>query len=376
MEPENQAEAVARRDNLQSHRRRKRSAAVLPVLIRKRYGRKNDRKKESVTVSPVTTAIIAGLVGLMGTMLGGILNIRVERQKQEGSLILEGIKTGDTKAAARNLLFFSDAGLIHLSKEQVEKLKVEAGASTLPVLPPANAPERIKFMPSAALTEDLKKRLGSVLTSYQGYMQKLGYKPKGDEVKVEVKSTSEMIGAIAYYDPDENTMVIAEPYVNDTDLALREYSHRILYPSWFEQTYAADKLWYVSIEWGLATYFPCSFKNNPTLGSLSATTDKTIKPLNLINDNKFTVMRPNDFRWVNDTQEAWGGAFWDIRQLVGQDMADKLLFSSWNALQQSDIREDDPKVFVNKILEAEQSMEAGKHSSEIKAVFIRRGLSI
>ncbi len=338
--------------------------------------KKDKKKKKGVAISPLTAAIIAGLVGLLGTMLGGILNIQVERQKQEGSLILEGIKTGDTKAAARNLLFFSEAGLIHLSKSQVDKLKAEAGTSTLPVLPPTNAaPERINFMPSAVLNEDIKKTLESVLTSYQAYMQKLGYKPKGNEVAVAIKPLSEMLDIPAYYDSDKNTMFIAAPYVNDTDLALREYMHRVLYPAWFSDKYS-DKLEYVSIEWGLATYYPCSFKNNPVFGNISASIDKSVKALNLINNGKFTRMRPDDYQWVDETQEVWGAAFWEIRQLVGQDVGDKLLFSSWNSITESDVQLNDPKSFVRKILEMDQSTESGRHSNEIRAIFVRRGLAL
>ena len=77
----------------------------------------NDPPPKPAQISPLTTAIIAAIVGLFGTLVGGVLNIHVERQKQEGSLILEGIKTGEKQAAARNPLFFAEARLIHLSEK-------------------------------------------------------------------------------------------------------------------------------------------------------------------------------------------------------------------------------------------------------------------
>jgi hypothetical protein len=317
VKPENDIEVTGQRGNPKSRR----------------------RKKKSIAISPLTTAIIAGVVGLLGTILGGILNIQVESQKQEGSLILEGIKTGDTKAAARNLLFFSDAGLIHLSKDQVEKLKTEAGSSTLPVLPPANAAlERINIMPSAALTEDAKKKLESALTLYQAYMQRLGYKPKSDKVNVSIKPKSDMPepDTIAIYDPEQNTMFIQNDFVDDIDIVLQQYTRRILSSSVNFDLRKSDRAYQI-IAYGLQTYFPCSFNNDPIFGRVSATTHK--EPLlayNLSNNRKFSELDPNDnFSASLDGPAIWGGAFWEIRQALGQDTTDRLLFSSWISLLSS-----------------------------------------
>jgi len=44
--------------------------------------------------TPIATAVAAGLVGLLGTLWNGYQNLNIERKKQEGTLILEAIKTG------------------------------------------------------------------------------------------------------------------------------------------------------------------------------------------------------------------------------------------------------------------------------------------
>jgi hypothetical protein len=86
-------------------------------------------------LSPAGAAIFAGLVGLFGTVLNGYNNTNLERQKQQGTFILEAIKTGKEQTTAANLVFLADAGLIKLSKPELAKLREKAGG-TLPSLPP------------------------------------------------------------------------------------------------------------------------------------------------------------------------------------------------------------------------------------------------
>jgi hypothetical protein len=105
---------------------------------------------QSKWTGPVTVAVVAGIVGLMGTFFTSWQNrelertkhettLAQERQKQEGNLILEAIKTEghgmdkETQTAA-NLVFLVDAGLINIGKEFVDKLRAKAG-DTLPSLP-------------------------------------------------------------------------------------------------------------------------------------------------------------------------------------------------------------------------------------------------
>jgi len=60
--------------------------------------------------TPVLAAIVAGLVGYIGTLISSSQNRRLERDKQEGVLVLEALKTQGSpaereKQAAANLVF-------------------------------------------------------------------------------------------------------------------------------------------------------------------------------------------------------------------------------------------------------------------------------
>jgi hypothetical protein len=330
------------------------------------------QKQKRWTVSPVTTAILAGTVGLVATILGGILNLRVERQKQEGSMILEGIKTGDTKAASRNLLFFSEAGLIHLSKEQIEKLKKEAGESTIPVLPRPNAgPERINFTSSAALTPEVKENLSKILSSFQKYSKTIGFQISDDKVAVTITPG---LDPIAYYEPSEKSITVGSEYADDSNTVLRQYAHHLLMSS--NNSIPNDNGYY-AIESGLASYFPCSFSNHPIIGDKSGAASKGLdSPQKLVNNRKFSEISLKDWASVQtDGSEVWGGAFWEIHELLGQEMADKLLYSTWVNLKASTNEGRAYPYFVRMLQDADNTIEGGKHVAEIQGVLKRRGLT-
>jgi hypothetical protein len=349
-------------------------------------GEQNDRKNRLV-VSPVTTVIIAALAGLLGTLFAGILNLQVEKRKQEGALILEGIRTGDTKAAARNLLFLSEAGLIHLSRDQVTNLRSAIkDTSTLPVLPPTNvAPERVSFTPSSALTPDLKAKLQDVITKFQNYSNNLGFRMEGGEIDVTVVPGFETGGGatykgqIAYYDDQKpkKAVVVASEFANDENIVLRQYAHHLLTrrnmlfvdPNTYPREYGA-------IESGLATYFPCSFGDHPMLGdTITEAAKRIFKSQDLESVRSFNEIDLEDWKSVQlDGSEVWGGAFWQIRKTLGKDMADKILLTAWTNLKPS--RDDPYANFTNTLLEADRNIAGGQHVNEIKEILRGRGLTL
>ena len=87
------------------------------------------------TITPVGAAIIAGLVGLFGTVWNGyqsnlietkkqLASEKLERHKLEGNLILDAIKTAGAgeekeKQTSANLFFLAEAGLITLPQDKI-----------------------------------------------------------------------------------------------------------------------------------------------------------------------------------------------------------------------------------------------------------------
>jgi len=87
--------------------------------------------------SPLTIAVITGVIGLFGAGLANILqtrsNLQLERQKFESSLMLKAIETGNPEAAAKNLLFLTRIGLIQDPSGKIAAL--ESTPKDAPVLP-------------------------------------------------------------------------------------------------------------------------------------------------------------------------------------------------------------------------------------------------
>jgi hypothetical protein len=334
----------------------------------------NDFGRASVQIDIASTAILAGLFGLLGTILGGVLNLRVERKKQEGNLILEALKTGNTTTAARNLLFFSEAGLIKLSQEQVKALEEARGSSILPVLPQSGPLEKFTPVPSTSLTSELNASYVTLLRSFQNYLRRSGFPIKeGGEIKFHVApGESVSIGNLSFYsvyDPNENTMHVASKYADDTDLILHEYMRHVLYHV-TENAPSPDenKMWwaYYAINSGLAIYYPCSFNERSEFGIA-----KEIS-INLEDESKFNEPPLDQYSANTEGKTTWGGAFWELRRLLGPAEADKLLSSAWISWHPSDpdnLRAD----FMKQIMGVHES-EGGEHPEEIKAIFERRGL--
>lgn len=87
--------------------------------------------------TPVFVALLGGGIGLVGNFYNNQQALQVEQEKQKGNIVIEAIKTGDPTAAAKNLVFLSNAKLIVLSEEQKAKLIEIAGTNPIPALPQA-----------------------------------------------------------------------------------------------------------------------------------------------------------------------------------------------------------------------------------------------
>jgi hypothetical protein len=231
--------------------------------------------------------------------------------------------------------------------------------------------EKVEF--KSQVSPDLQAKLQQALTAYQQYFQGLGFRPTADHVTVDV-SKDVLPGVIAYYDFSTNTLVINEAHAHDTDLLLREYSHHVLYSK--PSLKAADRTWaYLAIESGLANYFVCSSRNSPAFGeATSRRLELPAKNWSLQNDRKFAEQRPDWGSAMADGAQIWGGAFWDLRQKLGQKVADRLLYRAWFSLEAADVESNEPKRFLDVLLKTDALVPGSKHSDEIKAVFKARGM--
>ena len=151
-------------------------------------------------------------------------------------------------------------------------------------------------------------------------------------------------------------------------MLFREYSHHVLQKV-RGQIGLKDQN-QDAVESGLADYFPCSYRNDPELGREVAVYlrsrgyfDKAaIRDLR--NSMRFADLDPHPV--VQAAGEIWGAAFWEIRQVLGKDTADKVLLKAWADVPATDHAES---LLVQKIAEL-----AGVQKQVVLAAFERRGL--
>jgi len=313
---------------------------------------------------PVAVAVVAGILGLIGSFISLQQNRELERKKQEGTVILEAIRTGSTgkereRQVAANLVFFADAGLVSLGSDQLKKLRDRAGDAS-PALPPVAGPASIATIP-----DSVRQRILKTFDDFGKYFETLGLNAR-PKVGVEVATEP---GSIAYYDPARLAVFISNESLGDPNVPLREYAHAVLYSDEQFKDVDYNRTWvYFGIESGLASYFSSSFRDDSRIPPNDLT--ETLE-----NQRKLNELKPGPSAMWDGTL-AWGAAFWDLRKALGKSVADRLLYESWAGVTSSEISKNDPTDFVRHILAADARLDKGQHAKEIQTVFSERGVTV
>ncbi|HEY2423834.1 MAG TPA: hypothetical protein VGH55_07000 [Chthoniobacterales bacterium] len=72
--------------------------------------------------------------------------------------------------------------------------------------------------------------------------------------------------------------------------------------------------------------------------------------------------------------EIWGGAFWELREKLGQTKTDKLILAAWQRLDPTNIEPNNAEFFINAILDANQELGVGADPVIVREAFKRHKL--
>ena len=330
------------------------------------------RERQAVAskwTTPIATAVAAGLLGLLGTLWNGFQNLNIERKKQEGTLILEAIKTGTGKPdlAAANLLFLDGAGLIALNAQQRSRLQKEAGTSEpVPSLPATL--DRVTFESSPDLTPDLEESVTRSIEAYQKFLTGLGYKPKGRPIGFSIDASMDNM----FYDAEQRRIVAGPKFARDTDAVLNQFTLYVLLDVVGTAVGAKAELSGLAV--GLPDYLVASYSGDPRIGEVAVAGDpRRTKPYlrNLENSLRFSAL-------AGDAEphligETWGGALWDLRKRLGQAVTDRLVFTAWTRIGADQRVDRNGRFFVDLLLEADSALNEGRNRQAITEVFKSRG---
>jgi len=365
------------------------------VELKKRELELKEREMtQSKWSGPVTVAIIAGIVGIVGTFVTSALNrdlertkykgsAELERQKQEGSLIVEAIKTGGAteekeKLAAANLVFLADAGLVTINEPKLTELRIKAG-SAIPSLP-APLPG-VEFKRSSALTAEMQSKLQSALADYQAALAKLGYDPGQAKDRVIVR-VDEDARDNAYF--DNESVVIGSNLARDPEYVLSEYTWYVLKqsnPRAFQEFWNSQAAQMAGFGQGLKFFLTCNYLNTPYVGknyySLLQGTAVHRSPAYLFNLKELRAFDANagsDALEPHKLGEIWGGAFWELREKFDRAKVGRLAFQAWKQFQPVKAELDKPKHYVDVVVAAGASPDVALDPQVIRQAFERRKL--
>jgi hypothetical protein len=223
--------------------------------------------------------------------------------------------------------------------------------------------EKIGFTPTSKISAESKTQLQRNMSRFQDYLKGLGYRGTAVSIDFDIRQKIDDPGKIAYYDPGKQLMVIDSGYAADTAVFYREYMHHVLNLVGIRKFSEIVPPSFIALESGLAWYFPCSFMDNPTPAKHATSWDLTKK-------RSFTELRPDRNSAEIDGAEIWGGAFWELRQILGKSVADKLLYDAWFRLMAENTITNPAAGFVDKLLDLDKV-----NQEKIRAVFTRRGFS-
>lgn len=227
------------------------------------------------------------------------------------------------------------------------------------------------FVPSSSLTSELKAELESSLASFQSYMGKLGFSIEARPISVEIVPGVIYKGiAVVLWNPDTASIVVTSAFARDKVSVLRQ----LAYSSLLTGTIQSPE--YSAIESGLATYFPCSFLNHPKVADQASAAGQDVFPLqSLVNSRRFSEIQLEQVASVmNDGSEIWGAAFWQLRELLGQQDADRLLAKTWQDFPRDSQTTSFYASFVDSLVENSKGIRDGSQVEAVRAIFVRRGI--
>ncbi|MGM0600285.1 MAG: M36 family metallopeptidase [Candidatus Rifleibacteriota bacterium] len=206
-----------------------------------------------------------------------------------------------------------------------------------------------------------------ITTIHDFYKNELGYDGLDKPMRAVVHKGTNYDNA--YFSPWQQSFAFGDgdkfnDLAKEASVAYHEYSHAILHSI----TYLAYSGESGAINEGQADYFACTYTEDEALGEYVCA--KMDRPYLRILENDLHY--PEDIEGeVHADGKIWGATLWDIRQALGREISDKLIFKSHFYLNGSRPEFIDG---YNAIVTADKNLFDGKNIQAIDEVFAKRGI--
>jgi hypothetical protein len=245
--------------------------------------------------------------------------------------------------------------------------------------------DRFGGVPLPAATQD---RLKAKLKPYQDYLGRVGFAGAADDLPL-YQTAGADYDSFYMLEP-AGRIVLGRPLVTDRrfldspDALYREFTHHVLLAAGNGPgTQGVDDSGLAGIEYGLADYYVASFANDPALYKSFAAVlgriegDRADVPLRTIKNDKMFDKLSGEPSAAHKDSEVWSGAFWALRERLGQEVTDRVLRTGWKAIRRADLPDGPgvlPKLVRDRVVEAAKALDGGRHVAAIREVFGARGV--
>jgi hypothetical protein len=224
-------------------------------------------------------------------------------------------------------------------KVEFQELKREVEAKSQEVTALSNRVRQVERMVfSGQTTPDFVRAATNAVIGLHDYFNGVGAEIGSSHPTIHVEGAT----PVGHYEPETNRIVIGVESRENIDLLLRLYALHIL----TELSARSQRDPNQVVQSALATYFPCSFSNRPTLGFTREQAEEEEKRTgipyyhNLAHHRKVTdlpkPLRGSRFGGVDvdsiwNAAHVWGGAFWALREELGAPATDRALLLAWTS---------------------------------------------
>gem|GEM_PF-1246344 len=216
---------------------------------------------------------------------------------------------------------------------------------------------------SNILTPELKRHLEATIFGYRDYLIALRIVPLQSVLEIHVDPKwANMPG----FEADRNRLQLDPYHARDEDLVCRFYSAS-LFPTMVDLN---------AIRSGLAYYFPCSWQNDPRFAEKYANLPTAARHIRLDERDLKTPRRLSELREPFQEEawgEVWGATFWEMRETLGQERADKLIARTVLEFTPSSRGSEEEHRFVEELLKNARYTDGGKWGATVRAIFEKRG---
>jgi uncharacterized phage infection (PIP) family protein YhgE len=244
--------------------------------------------------------------------------------------------------------------------------------------------EKCVYGNPVTMGEASKSNLEAKLAEFEKHMEKVGYRPDGSKIAVEIAGPGDTSGAFAYYDSEKARIVLSQCAAGDVGMVFREFGHHVLIRGLSFDYLNKHNMVLAAIETGLVSYFACSYQNDPMLARAQTQSDGQKDTsigramIDLENGKSLSSapsIKETDYGAMYDIGDAWGGVFWDIRKSIGTELADQIIFAAWRSLPPPDKNPSYATEMERLILSQVRTKMGEGKEREIRELFVKRGLT-